>query len=230
MVQRQLGEHDGPHHGPLPLSGLTKLTNLGIKIGSVSDFSPLSNLTALQELSLYGDLTTLDASAFSGMTHLTRLYLSSLDGTTGFDAKDLTAFSALTNLQELNVDVNGLESLAGIENAANLTTLQIYGAPNIQDLSALTNLTKLQSLQISGSNGTGNLKSLKGMENLSSLREMRLYVDGLESLEGIQGCANLTDLQISGENYTFTDLSPLSSLTKLQNLHIRVTATPPGCM
>ncbi len=203
-----------------PLSGLTKLTNLGIKVGSGVDYSALSKLTSIQEMNLYGDLTSLDAGDLSGMTHLTRLYLSSLDGTTGFSAKDLTALSGLTNLQELNIDVNGLESLKGLEGMANLTTLQIYGEHNLKDISALGSLTKLQNLQISGS-GTGELKTLEGLEGLTGLRELRLYVDGLESLDGIQGATGLTSLEINGENYAFTDLSPLGPLTKLQTLRLQ---------
>ena len=203
-----------------PLENLANLTNVGIKIGTVTDFTPLTGLTKLQELSLYGDISALDLSALGDMTGLTRLYLSSMDGSNGVAVQDLSALSGLTNLQDLQISVNGLKSFHGLEGATKLTQLQIYGSPDIQDLSALSGLTKLQSLQISGS-GTGNLKSLQGLEGMTQLRELRLYVDGLESLEGLQGATGLTSLEINGENYSFTDLSPLAPLTKLQKLRIQ---------
>ena len=211
-----------------PLESLTNLTRLNIYTGTVTDLSPLSGLTKLQDLQIYGDISQANLSDLAGLTSLTELRLSSYDGNSYMTASDLSALSGMTNLQTIDIYVAGLESLDGLENLTNLTELRLYGSYDLQDLGALSGMTKLQNLQLNSSGSIGFLRSLRGMEGLTSLREMRLYVDGLESLEGIQGCTSLVDLQISGQNYTFTDLSPLAPLTKLQNLHIQSYGNTPS--
>lgn len=79
---------------------------------------------------------------------------------------------------------------------AELKDLRIYGDYNstLKDYTDLKNLTKLQKLQLNA----GHLESLAGLENLTELQEVNL----------------------SGNDSTYTDTAPLKNLTKVKTLDL----------
>jgi len=81
------------------LSGLTRLTKLGLGSNSITDISVLSGLTSLRTLWLRGNSIT-DISALSGLTSLTNLDLGSNS------ISDISALSGLTILADLSLDSN----------------------------------------------------------------------------------------------------------------------------
>ena len=111
------------------------------------------------------------------------------------DAKDgvasLKGIGYLSNLKELNLEGNHLETLAGVE-----------------ELSKLDMLTAEK----------GRLKSLEGIETLSSLRYLSVIDNELTSLKGIENLTNLEWL-IAGEN-KLTNLDEIKNLTNLVSIWI----------
>lgn len=231
-----------------PLAGLTQLENLMLRDNQISDLSPLAGLTELRELQLGGENAGVkDLSPLAGMTKLEYLSLSAK-----MEIEDPSPLENLTNLKELTVDgsqsgysgcfsdisflgslpnltsaylsVSGLESLDGIEGAANLTALTLQGYNlNLTDLSALSGLTKLQELSISGSGGnnylyTPDLSFLSGMTDLRTVW-ISYNSGGIGSLEGVQGAVSLIELYLEGVEPT-ADLGAVSGLTNLQSLYL----------
>ena len=231
-----------------PLAGLTRLENLMLRDNDISDLSPLAGLTELRELQLGGENAGVkDLSPLTGMTKLEYLSLSAK-----MEIPDASPLENLTNLEELTVDgnqsgysgcfsdisflgsmphltaarlsVSGLESLAGIEQAVNLTSLELRGYNlNLSNLSPLASLTQLQELQISGSGGNNYIASpdLSFFSGMQDLRTVWISLDGggFSSLDGVQGATALTSLYLEGV-LPGADFSVLSGLTNLQSLYI----------
>ena len=142
-----------------PLSNLTQLTEISLIVADGTDISPLRTLTNLETLTLNGDLMTpsKDLSVLSNMTRLQSVSLHSLDVDTleGVDGaahlrdlflsnysgvKDLTPLSGLTNIQSLNLWVDGDVDLSPLENMENLQELTLYGGENVTDRSPIAHV------------------------------------------------------------------------------------------
>ena len=145
-----------------PLSNLTQLTEISLVVADGTDISPLKKLTNLQRLALNGKLTTpsRDLSVLSDMTRLQSVSLHSLDidtldGVEGAvhlrnlflsnysGVKDLTPLSELTDMQSLNLWVDGDVDLSPLENMKNLQELNLYGGENITDRSPIAHVPKV---------------------------------------------------------------------------------------
>ena len=142
-----------------PLSNLTQLTEISLSVADGTDISPLKTLTNLKELSLNGELTTpsRDLSVLSNMTRLQSVSLHSLDVDTldGIEGavhlrnlflsnysgvKNLAPLSGLTDMQSLNLWVDGDVDLSPLENMKKLQELNLYGGENITDRSPIAHV------------------------------------------------------------------------------------------
>jgi hypothetical protein len=116
-----------------PLSGLTNLEDLIISGQQVSDLAPLSGLVNLESLIMFGNPIA-SLAPLSNLTNLERLFLS--NGT----FSDLAPLSGLTNLTRVILDecqITDVSSLAGL---TNLWYLRLLDNP-ITDISALDGLS-----------------------------------------------------------------------------------------
>ena len=102
---------------------------------SISDISPLSNLTNLRWLNLSSNSIS-DISPLSNLTNLTELYLSSNP------ISDISPLSNLTNLHTLFLQGNSISDISPLSNLTNLQDLQL-NSNSISDISPLLNLTGL---------------------------------------------------------------------------------------
>ena len=207
-----------------PLSGLTNLTSLHINGSNndITDLTWLSELTKLQELSIYGSLSFSDLTPLSGLTELRSLHISG-SGSSSADmrAANLDVFAGMAKLQELQLDVSGLEDLSGLSGLTSLTSLRLYGSQNDPDLSPISGLTKLQSLDLTASSRESGYyeDDLSFLSPLHDLRALNAVIHGLKNFSGLEGLTSLTDLQLQGDFY-ITDLSPISGLTELRNVYL----------
>lgn len=123
-----------------PLTGLTKLRRLWTD-STVSDITPLANLTSLDYL---------------------RLPISP-------DVGSLAPLSRLTSLETI-ILFNGLISdLAPLSELTKLTKLVITTTPSFNDLSPLAGLTSLELIELSDSSSISDLRPLSGLTNLDQL-------------------------------------------------------------
>ena len=139
------------------LTGLERATNLttlnlghvhvgaegrSINSNSISNISPLAELTKLTELWLGFNLIS-DISVLAGLTNLKLLDL------TGNSLSDISIVEGLTNLTYLDLDGNSLSDISPLAGLTNLTRLEL-GGNSISDISPLAGLTNLTSLWLAG--------------------------------------------------------------------------------
>jgi internalin A len=143
-----------------PLSGLTSLQDLDLSGAPVSDLSPLSGLTSLQDLGLSGAPVS-DLSPLSGLASLRDLYLG------GTPVSDLSPLSGLSSLRSLSLSGSPVSDLSPLSGLASLQSLSLSGAP-VSDLSPLSGLASLHSLDLSGA-PVSDLSPLSGLASLKGL-------------------------------------------------------------
>ena len=125
----------------------------------------------------------------------------------------LKSIRDMKNLKYLQVQKNRLTSLEGIEELSNLTSLSItYGL--LTDISALRNLTNLTYLNLS----LNQLTNVCGLENLIHLTSLDLSRNRLTNIHGLENLVNLTDLYLS-EN-RLTNIHGLENLVNLTDLFL----------
>ncbi len=184
---------------------------------TISDLSPLSNLTNLKILSLQHNNIS-DISPLSGLTNLTVLELGDPSENPSRPADntiaDISPLSNLTNLRKLELSGNPIVGISPLSSLTNLTELVLSGNP-IVDISPLSGLTNLTELVLSG-NPIVDISPLSGLTNLT---ELVLAFNSIVDISPLSGLTNLTELALSGN--PIVDISPLSSLTNLTELGLQ---------
>jgi RHS repeat-associated protein len=117
----------------------------------------------------------------------------------------------ILNLTSLSVDSNQINSLVGLEWAANLQALSLlpgdWSIPGqVADLSPLSGLSKLQSLALVDA-GISN-GELAALSSLSGLQSLDLRYDAISDVSAVAGLASLSSLRLYAD--PVTDLSPLA--------------------
>ena len=168
----------------------------------------LTHLSYLQKLTIQNQ--TLDSVSFlSALTNLKELILTDCR----FSANDLDVIAALPALERLTLSNCGLSTVAGLENAINLTYLDLSGN-TIRNLAPLANMSGLQSLNL-GHNAVTGLEALSGLTNLE---ELNICYNVVSSLSHITSCSNLTTL--IANNNQISSLDGLEKLTGLTVLNV----------
>ncbi len=218
------------------------------RITDWSPLSELTQLETLRIVQ-YSDLPealAMDLSFLKHLTGLTSLEVIVRTHSSGDFAmiSDLTPLAGLTGLKSLNMDgLTGVSDLSPLASLTELETLALRGAAydpravsydvigTASDLTPLAGLTKLKSLSLLGMQTARSLEPLAG---LTALQELHLC-SRLESGDALAPLASLTNLQslkLYASSYgigSATDplidmpelsLEPLSSLTKLTQLHL----------
>ncbi len=114
----------------------------------------------------------------------------------------------------LDVDNKGIQSVAGLEYAANLETL-IIRWNQITDLTPLSGLTNLHELD-AHNNGLSDISPLAGLVNL---RRLVLRINHIGSISALSAMVCLEELRLEWND--ISDLSPLSGLTLLASVDLR---------
>ena len=163
------------------LTNMSQLERLGIVIES-ADLSPIAGLTQLRELELNGELHAEDTSIFRDLTNMESLELH-LSNESPFKAKDMSDFSGMKHLRRLEISINELTSLTGLEGLTEMETLTIYThtdtkTETITTLEPLSGMSKLRELTL-WAGTTANVQSppldLSALSNLTSLEYVHLF-------------------------------------------------------
>ena len=205
---------DAPNKGISDLTGLEHAINLtGLDLGfaavgvefinsnTISDLSPLSNLTNLAGLVLGGNSIS-DVSALSGITSLTGIDL-------GHNSiSDISALSGLTNMQVLVLGGNRISDISALSGMTSMTVLRLDGN-SISSVSALSRMTSLTWLVLD-SNRISDVSALSG---LTSLQVLSLGDNSISDVSALSGLTNLTHLVLYQN--AISDLAPLVANTGL---------------
>ena len=112
-----------------------------------------------------------------------------------------------------NLDVNGVEQLAGIEHAVNLESLGVRQGM-VSDVSPLSGLTSLRALYLSNN----EISDVSPLSGLTFLRLLFLGNNEISDVSPLSGLTSLSSLYLS--NNEISDVSPLSGLTSLGDLSL----------
>jgi internalin A len=165
---------------------------------SLSDLSPLKDLTALKALNVSSTQVS-DLSPLKDLTALKQLRVHSTQ------VRDLSPLTNLTALQELNVSNTQVSNLSPLINLTALKMLSVFQT-QVSDLSPLTNLTALQQLWISNT----QLSDLSPLTNLTTLQQLSVHSTQVSDLSPLTNLTALQRLYVSGTQVS--DLSPLKGL------------------
>ena len=123
---------------------------------------------------------------------------------------------ARTDLEDLTI-LNGpsrqIDGLTGLENAINLTQLNLNGN-FIRELNPLSDLTKLTSLKLNDN----SITAIDALRNLVKLTILELSGNRIGTLPALTDLINLKTLDLS-EN-RIKNISPIAGLTALTNLNL----------
>jgi len=209
-----------------PLSNLTNLVMLNLWGSSVTCLSPLSGLSNLIELNIWGN----QFDSIVPLSNLTSLKVLSIGDNINFDG-NISALGNLTNLRELAIWSGQIRNYSTIANLTQLEQLSIGGAMLLEDLSFLNALVQLTGLSI---HGAPNIQNFSPIGNLPKLSQLDIQSSELMfiTLLPLSNLVNLTELGLF--NNGLIDISELRHLTMLTKLilsynHI-VDITPLGDM
>ena len=193
------------------LTNLTKLELDGNNINNISDIDAIKNFVNLQELSLVNNRVMVpDLSIFSKLTKLTDLSIRATDKVTSLDA-----ISNLTSLKYLTMYGSKISDLSGLRKLTNLISLNITAMDKVTSLDAIKGLSGLKILKIGGS----RISDFSPLSGLSKLGDLDIGVaDGVDvsKLTTMSGLGS-----VSLEGGKISDLSPLNSISRLQRLYVK---------
>ncbi len=206
---------------------------------TITEFTVPSGATNYDVLRYMAFLETLTIDSGVGgqlsvLSHLSNLKTLQITNTK-VQAEELSMIGTLPNLTTLTLNNCGLSTIAGLETADTVTTLDL-GNNTIRDLSALAAMTELTHLSLQH-NAVNTVAALSGLTNLSTLdlsyNTLRtltplsghaaltvLYAgnNALASVEEIASCKGLQQLNLDAN--TISDISAISDCTALTHLSV----------
>ena len=175
---------------------------------SISEISPLVNLTMLESLDLM-DTNVSDISPLSNLIMLESLDLMETN------VSDISPLSNLIMLESLDLMETNVSDISPIANLTALDSLDLVGT-QVSDLNPLAKLTELRSLDLSNTPAS-DLAPIMGLKNLRSLKLENTQVSDLDPLVNLP---NLQSLSLSG---AISDISALSKCLALQEIDLIAT-------
>ena len=178
------------------------LTSLGFWRSSVSDLSPIADLTNLTFLGAASNKDISDVSALVGLTSLTELFLN------GNSISDISPLAGLTNLKRLSLSYNSISGISALAGLTKLTWLKL-DRNAITDISALANLTNLRHLVLY----VNKISDPSLVAGLTDLTHLNLAENSISDISALVNLTNLTYLELPFNS--ISNLSPLVANTGL---------------
>lgn len=171
----------------------------------VTDFSKIANLTELEGLDLSGCRNIND---FSFLGNLKQLKVLNLGDT---NIESFKNFPAFPNLEVLNVKMNRIRNLSGLESCRNLHDLILWGCTSLEDISVVRMFSELRLLDL---DACRLVKDIFPISNLNKLMYLNLNDTRVEDLKSIK---NLSNLEIFTMDFCPVAMSE-QNLTYFENL------------
>jgi Leucine-rich repeat (LRR) protein len=170
-----------------PLSKMSALEEVSLKGTPVSDLMPLRNLNNLQVL----DLSNTPVSSLEPLHYCTHIRKLFIKGTGITDLGLLVNFPALEDLDFSNTKISSLAPISALDS---IDDLRMAYTP-VSDLTPIAGLTNIELLNISSTKVT----SLDPLKNMAKLRILQADSTGISSLKALE---NLPSLQKIYCDYT----------------------------
>ena len=200
------------------LKDLTNVENLDIRNNEISDISVtknykklnwlMANNNKIKEISSLRDNKELnyldlennqieDASAITDLSKLQSLNLNN-NKITKIDV------SKLTDLTELSISQNGLESIDSISKLMKLNDVNLSGN-KLTSVEALKDLTGLEMLNLSNN----QIKDISSLKNLAKLYDLDVHSNPIKDISVAKDLKQLGEIKVSETQ--ITDLTPLKA-------------------
>lgn len=187
-----------------------------VSLGIYADLDPLPGFHDIEIAAPPGQRVT-DISALSALSQLEELSVAYTQVT------NLAPLADLTALRSLFLFDNPVSDLRPLANLLNLRWLQLSGT-SVENISPLAGLGGLEDLGLSGTNVT----NLNPLADLAALRSLDLSFTNVSNLSPIRGLTGLERLNVSGTRLVgFSDLQDMSSLRSLHASYIDVDDLTP---
>lgn len=233
------------------ISNLENIKELSLSDNELTSLSNISKLTKLTSLSISNNqLTSIEGMpSANGITHLD-IHNNQITSLTGLPSApsmtfldisdnlvtDLNGIESFSQLNTLYIHGNPLSDISSIPSAENVRALQLswqnkdtgkYDMP-LKNIDALKSLTGLESLIVKAD----NIHDISALASLVNLKELVLIANSVTDISALSNLIMLEKLTLS--SYTtlagndkimeIKDLSPLSSMSKLKELKVKLTA------
>ena len=183
------------------LTGLehaTSLTYLDLWKSSVSDISPVADLTNLTHLGIAANRVISEVSALAGLTNLTALWVN------GNSISDISALADLTKLTRLGLSNNSISDISSLSNLTNLRRLDLY-VNMISDISPVAGLTGLTSLNLA-ENSISDISALVNLTNLTYLELPFNSISDISPLVANAGLGSGDEIDVRGNPLSYLSL------------------------
>ena len=185
---------------------------LSNSLWDITEFTVPDGVLVLEDLAALPNLTKLTVSpqllgTLSPLTALDKLEELDLTGCR-FDAEELKHLAVMPALKNLNISDCGLSTIADLENAVGLYSLNA-GSNTLRNLDVLATMVTLREINLQH-NAVTKLDALKG---LAQLEKLDISFNAVEDLTPLSTCESLTWLDAS--NNQIQRLAPIMGLQKL---------------
>jgi Leucine-rich repeat (LRR) protein len=217
IIRDEIGKPTGDIYSK-DLEEITKLEAMGY-VGSfypgpsISDLTGIECLSNLQEADLRYNLIT-DLDPLSDLTDLVTLDLYG-----NYEISDIRALSGLTNLRSLSLSSRQISDISSLSGLTSLEILHLVGRPSgspLIDISVLSGLINLKELNLRGN----QISDISALSSLTSLRELDLNENQISDLGPLVANAGLGSgdvLSIRINNYDCDDPDVLSDIDELES-------------
>ena len=196
-----------------PLANLTQLIHLHLDYNQIRDISSLSNLTLLEELALNNNAIS-DIAPLGGLKNLKQLWLAD---------NPIYDLSPLTQLEGVELDIE-----IDFSQLDKLNTVVEIPDPNleqaIRDALSLPKDIPLTQLQMQNLTRLAawdvGITDLTGLEYATSLQVASFSGNQIQDLSPLAGLIHLELVALNGN--PISDISPLASLTNLKHLRLAI--------
>ena len=202
-------------YGITNLEGLESFINLQRLYASGNEFitiAPLEYCTNLTELNVSNNAIGDNNKAILKMKQLASLDISNTQINSIKIINDfVNSFEegSETELKSLNVSLNHINNIDGLEK---ITTLEsLYIANNkIKDISKIKSLENLKLLNVS----SNEIKDISAIKDISTIRTLNISKNQIKDISSVN--SRITSLDFSGNKVK--DITPLSKMTSLTDL------------
>lgn len=203
----QLGQDSKTIIVTAPKGGYTKGENYILNIGSKAH--SIKGKALKSEYKLHFNIKKDDSNIVTFKdTNLEQEIRTIINKSTGDIYK-----SDVENIKELDIELDGIQDISGIENLSNLQKLDLYGN-KISDLTPLQNLTNIQELNL----GYNKLNDITVLKNLTNLKKLNLCVNQISDITTLKDLADLQQLDL--EDNLLSNISALEGLSNLKTLDL----------
>ncbi len=204
------------------IENCSNLTQMNLGLNSISDLTPLSSLTKLEDLALDQNYIISDITPLAKLINLTVLNLESNN------ISDISELKNLTKMYSLYLLDNPIEDFSPLKDFKELNDLWIgrFGGNTYPctGTDVISNFTKLDILWITDC----DVQDISFVATLSVLEYLRLSHCNVYNISAISNCTHLVRLYLDNNN--ITDITSIEGLTDLNLLDLsnnRITNIEP---